>query len=180
MNPYHHALSSAARYGGKPDDYLPLHRWLDESKAFFADFRHRALRHHAEGIFLLERLFGATITNSNGRAIPVRFIGEQHVKEDLGRIPTAQDWLENLAPAPWMMTRGKLLFLDEPTERERAESERCECEQEGYFRSGVPGILAYLEGGKLKPGSGVERCDVCQRYPSDEAALERLCELGIT
>lgn len=113
MNPYHHALSSAAHFGGQPDDYLPLHQWLDESKAFFADFRHRALRHHAEGIFLLERLFGVTITNSDGRSIPVRFIGEQHVKEDLGRIPTAQDWLEHLAPAPWMMKRGKLLYVSE-------------------------------------------------------------------
>jgi hypothetical protein len=115
MNPYHHALSSAAKYGGVAEDYLPLHQWLDESKAFFADFRHRALRHHAEGIFLLERLFGATITNSEGRIIPVRFIGEQHVKEDLGRIPTAQDWLEQIAPAPWMLTRGKLLYLDATT-----------------------------------------------------------------
>jgi hypothetical protein len=26
---------------------------IDESKAITADFRHRALRHHAEGIFML-------------------------------------------------------------------------------------------------------------------------------
>ena len=103
MNPYHHALSSAAHFGGQPDDYLPLHQWLDESKAFFADFRHRALRHHAEGIFLLERLFGVTITNSDGRSIPVRFIGEQHVKEDCqGRIPSMADWLGRIQPEPWM------------------------------------------------------------------------------
>ena len=112
MNPYHHALSSAARFGGEAEDYLALHQWLDESKAFVPDFRHRALRHHAEGVFLLERLFGATLTNSAGRVVPVRFIGEQHVKEDLGRIPTVQDWLTHLAPAPWMLARGKLLYCD--------------------------------------------------------------------
>ena len=122
MNPHHHALSSAAKFGGKADDYLPLHQWLDESKAFFPDFRHRALRHHTEGIFLLERLFGVTITNSNGRVVPVRFIGEQHVKEDLGRIPTVQDWLEHLAPAPWMMSAGKLLYVDQVEDGERSDA----------------------------------------------------------
>ncbi|QDU74658.1 hypothetical protein Pan97_16700 [Bremerella volcania] len=57
--------------------------------------------------------------------------------------------------------------------------EPCECEQPGYFQCGVPGILAHLEGGKLESGSAVERCDLCQRYPSDEAALVRLREMGI-
>ena len=52
-HPYHHALSSVKKWGGTADDYLPLHQWFDESKAITADFRHRALRHHAEGIFML-------------------------------------------------------------------------------------------------------------------------------
>lgn len=97
-NPYHHALSSTKKYGGQLADYLPIHRWFDESKAFLADLRHRALRHHAEGIFLAERIFGVTLTNSAGRKVPVRWIGEDHVKEDLGRIPAAADWLRCLKP----------------------------------------------------------------------------------
>ena len=101
-HPYHHALSSVRRYGGRVEDYLEVHAWFDESKAFVPDFRHRALRHHAEGIFLCERLFGTTLTNSAGRVVPVRYLGEQHVKEDLGRIPTASDWLRCLHPEPWM------------------------------------------------------------------------------
>ena len=108
MSPYHHALSSAAKYGGDPEDYLPIHQWFDESKAFHPDFRHRALRHHAEGIFLAERIFGPTLTNRDGRVVPTRFIGEQHVKEDLGQIPTVQDWLECIAPRPWMLQSGKV------------------------------------------------------------------------
>ena len=92
-HPLKHAESSARKFGGKAEDYLPIHNWFDESKAFFPDFRHRALRHHAEGIFLAEKLFGVAIVNSDGKQVPVRYLGEQHVREDLGRIPTAQDWL---------------------------------------------------------------------------------------
>jgi len=49
-HPLKHAESSAKKFGGKPDDYLVIHNWFDESKAFLGDFRHRALRHHCEGI----------------------------------------------------------------------------------------------------------------------------------
>jgi hypothetical protein len=101
-HPLVHAESSAKKFGGKAEDYLAIHNWFDESKAFFADFRHRALRHHAEGIFLAEKLFGVTIVNSNGKRIPVRYVGEQHVREDLGRIPTVQDWLYEIKPQRWM------------------------------------------------------------------------------
>ncbi len=106
-HPYHHAESSARKYGGEPADYLPIHQFLDASKQHMADFRHRALRHHSEGIFLLEAFFGATIMNSADRVIPVRFIGEQHVLEDLGRIPTVADWLGRIQPEPWMLGKGR-------------------------------------------------------------------------
>ena len=101
-HPLVHAQGSARKFGGTPEDYLAIHNWFDESKSFFADFRHRALRHHCEGIFLAERIFGAAITNSAGDQVPVRYIGEQHVKEDLGWIPTAQDWLCEIQPQRWM------------------------------------------------------------------------------
>ena len=102
---FHHAVSSAKRFGGKPEEYLKYHDFLDGSKAHMADFRHRALRHHSEGIFMLEALFGSTITLSTGRVLPVRFVGEQHVLEDLGRIPTVQDWLGKIRPEGWMLGR---------------------------------------------------------------------------
>ena len=106
-HPYNHAVSSARKYGGEPEEYLQLHQWLDGSKAHTADFRHRALRHHSEGIFMLEALFGPTLTNSAGRVILVRLIGEQHVLEDLGRIPSVQDWLGKIHPESWMLGRDK-------------------------------------------------------------------------
>jgi len=116
---YHHALSSVKKWGGMADDYLPLHQWFDESKAITADFRHRALRHHAEGIFMLERFFGPTITISSGRVVPVRLIGEQHVREDLGFIPSFADWVRCIRPEPWMgraqpIHRDVDPFLDDP------------------------------------------------------------------
>ena len=79
-HPYHHAESSVIKWGGDVKDYVAIHSWFDESKAHIADFRHRALRHHTEGIFMCESIFGVTIVNSQGRKVPVRFIGEQHVK----------------------------------------------------------------------------------------------------
>jgi hypothetical protein len=105
-HPYHHSVSSVKKWGGKPEDYLEIHSWFDESKSYMADFRHRAMRHHAEGIFMCEKLFGATIQNSDDRVVPVRFIGERHVLEDLGRIPSVQDWLSNIEPEAWMSRVG--------------------------------------------------------------------------
>ncbi|WP_130731440.1 DUF6915 family protein [Komagataeibacter xylinus] len=99
---YYHALSSVRQWGGTADDFLPIHTWFDESKLISADFRHRALRHHAEGIFLAERLFGVVLTISTGRVVPVRLIAEQHMREDFGFIPSFVDWLKEIRPQPWM------------------------------------------------------------------------------
>lgn len=71
---------------------------------------------NAEGIFLAEKLFGVAIVNSDGIEIPVRNVGEQHVREDLGRIPTAQDWLLQITPQRWMY--GQRLEKETPTTKE--------------------------------------------------------------
>lgn len=107
-HPYHHSVSTARRYGGKPEDYQAIHDWFDGSKEMYSDFRHRALRHHAQGIFEAERIFGTTITNSAGKEIPVRLIGEQHCIEDCGFIPSIQDWFCHIAPQPWMNSPRQL------------------------------------------------------------------------
>ena len=56
---------------------------------------------------------------------------------------------------------------------------RCDCERPGFFCCGVPGVLAHLKDGRVAPGAIVERCDACERIPSDEEALAKLKELGI-
>ena len=118
-HPYHHSLSSVRKWGGKASDYLPLHSWFDQSKAIDADFRHRALRHHAEGIFMLETVFGPTLTLSSGKVIPTRWVGEQHVQEDLDFIPSFADWMRAIRPLPWMGRTGRA--LDRPAAKPDAE-----------------------------------------------------------
>jgi hypothetical protein len=116
-HPHHHSLSSVKRWGGVPDDYAAIHDWFDQSKCIIADFRHRALRHHAEGIFLAETIFGRTITLSTGRVVPTRLIGEQHVQEDLGFIPSFADWVKAIRPEPWM-GRSRVRHPIPPTAKE--------------------------------------------------------------
>lgn len=112
-NAYHHAVSSAKRFGGKPEDYQAIHDYIDGSKMIVADFRHRALRHHAEGCFAAEALYGTTIRNSDGTEVPVRLIAERHILEDLGRIPSFADWARCIRPEPWMTRTGAKLDLED-------------------------------------------------------------------
>ncbi|MGC9272098.1 DUF6915 family protein [Acidiphilium sp.] len=107
-HPYHHSVSSARTWGGDPADYQAIHDFMDSSKAAIADFRHRAALHHSSGIFIAERVFGHVLTNSAGRIVPVRLIAEQHVKEDLGRIPSFADWVRAIRPEAWMGPRSAL------------------------------------------------------------------------
>lgn len=106
-HPYHHSISSARKFGGKWEDYIKIHSWFDETKAHYPDMRHRALRHHSEGIFWCEQIFGVVITNSDGKNIPTRSIGEQHMLEDVGFIPTIKDYLDNMEQVSWMFKPGE-------------------------------------------------------------------------
>lgn len=107
--PMVHAESSVRKWGGKPEDYMPIHNLMDSSKGTIADSRHRALTHNTWFIGPdgpLERIFGYTITNSDGREVSVRDIGEQHVLEDFGNrfIPSAQDYLQEIEMKDWMIS----------------------------------------------------------------------------
>lgn len=103
--PIIHANSSARRYGGKPEDYLPIHELMDSSKGAIADNRHRVLTHTSWFLStILPRIFGETFINSDGRTISTRDIGEQHILEDYGGkfIPTPQDFIEVMEFSDWM------------------------------------------------------------------------------
>lgn len=102
-HPEIHSQNSVKKFGGSVEDYLPIHQWFDDSKAYMADMRHRALKHHAAGIFECERVFGKSFVNSEGKTVYTRYVGEQHVLEDLGFIPTLEDWFENMELQKWMM-----------------------------------------------------------------------------
>lgn len=107
MKPYLHALRSVKKWGGKSDDYQEIHNWFDQTKAHFPDMRHRAILHNSFGIFLLEQVFGINITNSDGKIVSVRDIGEQHVIDDVGTIPTIQDYLQGMPFYDWLGGKAK-------------------------------------------------------------------------
>jgi hypothetical protein len=97
-----HARSSANRWGGIAEDYLPIHEKMDSTKSAHAEVTHRCVFHSAFGIFLIEDIFGRTIVNSAGKEVFVRDIAEQHVIEDLGYIPSLSDWLREMPSQAWM------------------------------------------------------------------------------
>ncbi len=102
MSPIHHAIVHARKWGGEPEDYLMVDRFLDSTKLHFGDIRHRAILHNSFGVGLCESIFGEAIRNSNGRDIPVRWIAEAHILQDCGFIPSIKDWLNNIQTQPWM------------------------------------------------------------------------------
>ena len=94
-HPNIHSLSSVKKWGGKPKDYIHIHEWFDETKAWLGTSFHRIFRHHSEGIFICEEKFGKSFENSDGKTVYTRYVGEQHVKEDCNNyIPSAKEWIQ--------------------------------------------------------------------------------------
>jgi hypothetical protein len=107
MNSWNHAMSSARRWGGTPETYLPIHEKIDSSKRIIGDVRHRSLYHHTEGVWLMQEIFGTTLTvpKKSGRGtheVPVRLIAEQHILEDLGWLPSPADYIDGMPVKKWM------------------------------------------------------------------------------
>jgi hypothetical protein len=102
MKPHIHAKNSVKKHGGVLEDYLPIHDFIDSSKVAVPDMRHRAMLHSAWGIYLVERVFGTLITNSEGKRVSTRDLAEEHVIDDIGFIPTMQDYLQHMTLEPWM------------------------------------------------------------------------------
>ncbi len=98
MKPLQHAQISQKTYGGKWQDYIEVHNFLDSSKATCAHFKHRFLLHHAEGIELGVRIFGETLKNCENQEIQVRQLLTDHLIEDVGRVISVEDWARDLLP----------------------------------------------------------------------------------
>lgn len=109
-HPYYHSLSSAKKFGGQASDYIHLHQFFDQTKAHLADPRHRIILHNTLGIFLLEQVFGPTfIRQSDGKTLPTRLIGEQHIQEDMGHIPTLEQALSDTPITMKLMKNARAL-----------------------------------------------------------------------
>lgn len=102
-NALFHAESSATRFGGIAEDFLPIHKFLDQSKLYIPDWRHRCLLHNNFGIALCEQFFGDFYARpSDGIKVCTRTVAEQHVIEDLRCIPTVEIMLHEMPIRPWM------------------------------------------------------------------------------
>lgn len=103
MKPHIHAENSAKTFGGKPEDYLDIHDFMDSSKAIVGNNLHRVFTHNSWFIrTVLPRVFGETILNSDGKTVSIYSIGEQHVLEDFRNryIPSGQDYLDEIEKFP--------------------------------------------------------------------------------
>lgn len=98
-SPYIHSQNSVKKFGGKWENYLPLHEFLDSSKMHEVNWQHRACLHHGLGVEIGERLFGPVIDNGDGKMVETRYILIEHIKEDCdGKVPTVKEWLDGLPP----------------------------------------------------------------------------------
>ncbi len=97
MQSYWHARQSAAKFGGTPEDFLPIHQWIDQFKKMHGDIKHRAMLHNSAGPWMAQDVFGVFIEidreGGGKKKVLVRDIAENHIVEDLGWIPSPSDWL---------------------------------------------------------------------------------------
>lgn len=68
-NPFYHAKSSERKFDIAAETTLPLHQWMDQSKSYIADARHRVWLHNSAGIFLCEEAFGLREENKRLKSI---------------------------------------------------------------------------------------------------------------
>jgi primase-polymerase (primpol)-like protein len=108
MKPFYHSRIHAKKHGGQPSDYADIDDFIDSSKAVCPDMRHRALFHSAFGCYVVEQVFGRTRINSDGKEYSTRDIAEEHILQDLGFIPTAEQWLNNMTLQKWMSGERKI------------------------------------------------------------------------
>ena len=95
MNYWKHSLLSRKKFHGLADDYLAIHKFMDTSKLFYFDIKHRVLLHHTYGIDICIQKFGETLVNSDNQKILIRDIAAEHCKEDLmGVVPTLNNWFK--------------------------------------------------------------------------------------
>ena len=105
-----HAKATARHLkAGTPEDYLPIHKFIDSFKSANPDIRHRAFLHNSMGPFIAEEVFGPQIEVEKWPLgsgvmikVPTREIVETHIIEDLGWIPSPADWASCMDCAVWM------------------------------------------------------------------------------
>lgn len=130
-NPLIHSKSSVKRWGGKVEDYLPIHELIDSPKATMNNNSSRALTHNTWFAYtIIPKIFGYNIINSDGRSVDSVDIAMLHIAEDFRMkfVPTPQDYLKHMEVQAWFCNGVKVIdnpeaikVADELKERLRSE-----------------------------------------------------------
>jgi hypothetical protein len=111
-NPEIHAKSSVKRWGGKIEDYLAIHEFIDSPKETMNNNTARVLTHNTWFAYkVIPKVFGYNITNSAGRSVDCVDVAMLHILEDFRMkfVPTPQDYLKHLELQAWMCNGVKPL-----------------------------------------------------------------------
>ena len=96
MNIWDHSKLSVKKFGGQEEDFYSIHKFIDSSKLYYFNPRHRLLLHNLFGIDLTIKKFGDYIQTKDGKTLMVRDIAAEHCKEDLSnQVPSLADWLKD-------------------------------------------------------------------------------------
>jgi len=101
MKPLQHARITAHRYGGKWQDWIVVHNWIDHSKLIFPSMQHRIFLHSDFGEWLIVRIFGERIKAEDGTTVSTLDLFRDHQLEDLGRAVTLSEWLREVQADYW-------------------------------------------------------------------------------
>jgi hypothetical protein len=111
-NPMIHSKSSVKRWGGKVEDYLPIHELIDSPKVAMNNNTSRMLTHNVWFCYhIIPKIFGYNITNSDGRSVDTIDVAMLHVAEDFRMkfVPTIQDYLKHMDVQAWMSNGVKIV-----------------------------------------------------------------------
>ena len=114
--PLIHSKSSVKLWGGKVEDYLPLHELIDSPKATMNNNSVRVLTHNTWFAYqIMPKIFGYNIINSDGKSVDVVDISMLHIAEDFRMkfVPTPQDYLQHLQVQAWFNNGVKELDSEE-------------------------------------------------------------------
>ena len=118
-NPLIHSKSSVKRWGGKVEDYLPIHQLIDSPKSCMNNNTARTLTHNTWFAYeIIPKVFGYNIINSEGKSVDSVDIAMLHIAEDFRMkfVPTPQDYLKHLQLQSWMNNGVKDIENEEATQ----------------------------------------------------------------
>jgi hypothetical protein len=112
MKPLQHARITAHRYGGEWQDWIAVHNWVDRSKMVFPSVQHRIFLHSDFGEWLAEQVWGTSVQASDGTVVATRDLFRDHQTEDLGRVVSLIEWLNEVDRPYWLRRQRSPRYLE--------------------------------------------------------------------